>query len=674
MRKVITAFIISVFLLVSGRSLAERLPIIELIEPISSKDVKGTLEYRTTATVIKVVGIASSDSDVVEVTLNGTPAQISSPGARDLILTQVAQRRSVRFQGEVSIPQNKRTEIRIVARDTRGRENRRAIVVVHERLDLPSKLGRRWALIVGIENYEDPNIADLNYSVDDAKLLYEVLVDPDRGGFDPGRVRLLTDDAQDPSLRPTRRNILRALRNWLRGAKPEDTVLFYFSGHGIADAKGRNYLVAIDSTLDLLEDTAVSMRRVNELLSDRKVIRARKIIAILDTCHSGARVGSKAVGELGQVLDPLFTKAEGRITLASCGIDEQSFEDPQKGHGVFTYYLVEGLKGEADVDLDGVISATEVSNYVFNAVREWAWRHGRKQTPRREANLAGEIWLARDPNVRMRRLKRIYRSGRMTDAEYNEALTLLGKDRSELTDVEATCLKALEDLLSGKTTLETYRLIVMRAKGLGVLRIETDPPGAAIFLNGKYVGVTPRNIGGQRKGDYDLELTKDGFVPIRMKVHIRAGETKRISQELVRFGHVQVTSSPRGARVMLDGKYTGKLTPATLELPPGRYRIGVSLPGEPEREKEVLVESGSTVKVRFDLIRRGYGELIIDADPWAEVFLDGKRVGYTPLWLKRVTTGRHKLRFTNPDHPDIEREIILKRGEVGRVKVRFKKS
>ena len=75
--------------------------------------------------------------------------------------------------------------------------------------------------------------------------------------------------------------------------------------------------------------------------------------------------------------------------------------------------------------------------------------------------------------------------------------------------------------------------------------------------------------------------------------------------------------------------------------------------------------------MNFDLIQKGYGELIIDADPWAEVFLDGKKVGYTPLWLKRITSGRHKLRFANPNHPDIEREITLRRGEVGRVKVKF---
>ena len=671
MGKDIIAFIlILISLLISGFPSADQLPVIELIQPVSSKGVKGIPEYRTTARTVKIVGVASSDSDVIQVTLNGTPAQLSKTTSRDLILTQVTQRRSVRFEGEISIP-GERVEVNIVARDAKGRENRKAVLVIREELTSSSNLGRRWALIVGIEDYEDPNIADLNYSVDDAKLLYEVLTDPNRGGFDPKSVRLLTDDADDPSLRPTRRNILRALKNWLSQTKPEDTVLFYFSGHGVADERGRNYLVAIDSTLDLLEDTAISIRRVNELLSDRKAIRARKIIAILDTCHSGARVGSKAIGELGQVLDPLFTNAEGRITLASCGIDEQSFEDPQKGHGVFTYYLVEGLKGEADLDLDGVISATEVSNYVFNAVREWAWRHGRKQTPRREANLAGEIWLARNPDVKMKRLKRLRESGRITEAEYNEAMTLLSKDRSKLTDIEASCLKALEDMLSGKTTLETYRLILMRVKGLGVLLIETDPPGAAIFLNGRYVGITPRNIGGQREGEYALELTKDGFVPIRMKVRIEAGETKRISQKLLRFGRVQVDSTPQGAKVILDGKETGRFTPTTLELSPGRYRIGVSLPGEPEREREVLVEPGSSIKLSFDLIQKGYGELILDAEPWAEVFVDGKRVGYTPLWLKKIPSGKHKLRFTNPNYPDIEREIIIRRGEVGRVKVRF---
>lgn len=182
---------------------------------------------------------------------------------------------------------------------------------------------KRWAILVGIENYEDSGINDLKYSVDDVKAVYKALVDPNKGGFAPQNVRLLIDDASSvnlhptETLKPTRLNILDSLQNWLRDTQPDDTVLFYFSGHGVADKGGKNYLVPIDAKLGLLQDSAISMQRVNEILNDKELIPAQKIVVVLDSCHSGTRVDAKAM-ETGRILDPLFTNAEGRVTLASC--------------------------------------------------------------------------------------------------------------------------------------------------------------------------------------------------------------------------------------------------------------------------------------------------------------------------------------------------------------------
>ncbi len=727
-------------LLIIGQGWAEQLPIIKLIKPINTEGAKGVSEYRTTASIVEITGVVSSDADIVEVTINDSPAQTSNVTSRDLALVRVNRMRSVRFRGRVPIPRIGKQEIKIAAKDAAGNQSWKVFTIIREELP-SSKLGRRWALIIGIEDYQDPDIVDLRYSVDDAKALYEVLTDPERGGFDPNCVLLLTDDAQDPSLKPTQRNILRALRNWLRQTKPEDTVLFYFSGHGIADDRGRNYLVARDSSLDLLEDTAISMSRLNELLSDERVVRAKKIVVILDSCHSGARVGARGIGGLGQILDPLFTNAEGRVTLASCSIDEQSFEDPQKGHGVFTYYLVDGLRGKADIDLDGIVSATEVSNYVFNAVREWAWRHGKRQTPRRQANVAGEIWLSRDPDVLIRKLETMYKSGEITEAEYSEGLKLLREDESKLTDTEMSCLRALKDLLMDRSSLESYRLVVRRIKGLGVLKIETNPPGAAIFIDGRYIGVTPTTILDQKEGEYELELTKEGFISVKTKVTVEAGQTREIKQDLVQYGYVEVTSSIPGARIVINGEDTGRLTPATIKLYPGRYQISISLPGELEQKRNVEVIGGKKIKVEFApgfgkltvtsdppgakiildggetgfktpytfvkvnpgahtvcvtladyerptdrkvtvnpgqsvtahfaLSHVGYGELRVNASPWAEVFLDGRSIGYTPLLIKKVKAGKHILKFVHPNRPSVEREIIVEKNKTQKVTVKL---
>ena len=206
--------------------------------------------------------------------------------------------------------------------------------------------GERWGLFIGIEDYQDSRVTDLRYSVDDVHRITQILRDPQRGAFQ--HLKVLTSGRTNSQDTPTRVNMLRALNSWLSQAKPEDTVLFFFSGHGATDDKNRNYLLPVDVQADLLEDTAIPMRRINEILNDRDRIAAKKVIVVLDSCHSGAKVGQKAFSVEGKILDPLFTETEGRITFASCGRDEIVYEEETLGHGVFSYYLADGLQGSGD--------------------------------------------------------------------------------------------------------------------------------------------------------------------------------------------------------------------------------------------------------------------------------------------------------------------------------------
>ena len=90
--------------------------------------------------------------------------------------------------------------------------------------------GAKWAVIVGVNQYEDSNIESLKYSVSDARALYDLLIHPDLGGFERENVILLTDDTEP---KPTRTEILRALTTLKKAVSPTDTVFLSFSGHGI---------------------------------------------------------------------------------------------------------------------------------------------------------------------------------------------------------------------------------------------------------------------------------------------------------------------------------------------------------------------------------------------------------------------------------------------------------
>ncbi|MDH7568858.1 MAG: caspase family protein, partial [Armatimonadota bacterium] len=255
---------------------------------------------------------------------------------------------------------------------------------------------RGRALIVGVNDYADPGITDLRYSVADAKLLHSLLTDPARGLFPADQVRLLTDESPEGS-KPDRATILEGLE-WLSGAAEEEAVLFYFSGHGMVDDKGRQYLASRDVRMASLASTGVPVSLVNEILDDTAKTKARQVVVILDSCHSGVRRGARdAASESGQVMENLLSQGEGRVTLSSCAADEQSFEDPEKGHGVFTYYLAQGLRGQADANNDGLVGVGELHVYVRNEVVDWAKARGNRQTPRVQSNVSGEIVLAKDP-------------------------------------------------------------------------------------------------------------------------------------------------------------------------------------------------------------------------------------------------------------------------------------
>lgn len=452
-------------------------PVVQ-IDKITERD----LRLRLTTAKIKVTGVATDVDGIDRVTINGVEARLSHPSGK-MFAVEAIPAESLRFEAEISL-QPDQYKVVITAVDRRGNQSYKFIAIQPaESIDAQKPDSKKWAFLIGIEDYEDEHITDLRYSVDDVRLLYEVLVDSRRGAFD--YVRLLTSEDTESQKRPTRRNIFRGLRNWLSQTKPDDTVLFYFSGHGIADKDGQNYLIAVDTEVSLPQETAVSMKQVNAILNNREQIPAKRIIVVLDSCHSGVRRDARSLVVQGQILSPLFEDAEGRITLASCNIDEQSFEDEDIGHGVFTYFFVEGLKGNADQSRDGLITASELNNYVYTQVTTWAKNRQLKQTPRKQENVSGEFVLAFDPQrlgeiqqQQIEKQRQIEFQGKRSKLfqfmgigldqllpyEISTALGILEKHSKgeALSDVEEKRVLLVEDLVADKIDVLFYKQALKR--------------------------------------------------------------------------------------------------------------------------------------------------------------------------------------------------------------------
>jgi len=266
----------------------------------------------------------------------------------------------------------------------------------------PPTTRERWAVVIGVGQYGSSAIPALRYTVADAESFYETLIGT--AGFKKDNVLLLTDKTQR---KPSLRDVKWALGTFLaRSAKKEDLVVIYFAGHGAPEVDPRGaesdglakYLVPVDADPNDLYSTALPMDEF-QVIFDR--IEADQLVVFLDSCYSGAAGGrtfasrrTRAVRVDDIFLDRL-TRSKGRAIVTASRTSEVSVELPELGHGLFTYYLVQGLKGAADLDRDGIVSLQELYQYLEQQVSQKSRAAGGNQHPVMKGELEGILPLVK---------------------------------------------------------------------------------------------------------------------------------------------------------------------------------------------------------------------------------------------------------------------------------------
>jgi Caspase domain len=265
----------------------------------------------------------------------------------------------------------------------------------------PPVVRERWAVVIGAGQYDSTEIPRLRYAVPDAEAIAEILIGS--AGFKKEHVLLLTDKTAKP---PTLRNIKWALGTFLaRSADKEDTVLIFFAGHGAPEVDPRGiegdglakYLVPIDADPEDLFSTALPMDDIYTIFAR---IESGRVV-FLDTCYSGAAGGRTFASKKrrGAAVDDLFlerlTRSKGRVIITASQPTEVSLELPELGHGIFTYYLVQGLKGAADLNRDGIVSLQELYEYIELQVSRKSRAVGGNQHPVMKGELEGVLPLVK---------------------------------------------------------------------------------------------------------------------------------------------------------------------------------------------------------------------------------------------------------------------------------------
>jgi formylglycine-generating enzyme required for sulfatase activity len=413
-----------------------------------------------------------------------------------------------------------------------------------------------WALLVGIDDYQDPRISDLSYTVNDVIELHKALTDPKIGAIPKSQVYLMTNRSTGEDL-PTHTNVLFRLENLARRVQPEDTFIFHFSGHGMVRG-GEQYLLSINSdprSLTTLASTAIPLERLQQLL---KQIRAHQVMLFLDACRNDPETGKGNVDNLlTDALARAFRieprrQAGGRIggsaTFYACSLGERAFEWHEKQHGVFSFYLVEGLRGKA-ANARNQVTLRNLAAHVIKQTQAWSQEH-------KPPNIHQTPWLVSEGAADM-------------------------------------VLATLPE-----------KVVVEELSSLATVEVHSTPPGATVYIDGVQHGRTPATIhidtgvSGQKTVIVALEL--EGYVTKRGRVNLRAGHQVPWNAQLD-----QLPELP-----LLPERIQGKDDTPMALIPAGEFPMG-SDTGEPDEKPRRLIDLNAFYIELYEVTNAHYREFIV---------------------------------------------------------------
>ncbi|MDA9744091.1 caspase family protein, partial [Candidatus Pelagibacter sp.] len=233
------------------------------------------------------------------------------------------------------------------------------------------------AIIIGIEKYENLTNLDAKYANRDAKAFKAYAT---RAlGIKPYNIKMLIDD------KAKRGNTLEAFKIWLpkMAGKGDKDIYIFFAGHGLASENGKDlYVLPQDGNAKLLDDTAITRL---ELISLIKKVNPKSVTMFFDTCYSGQTRDEEML--VASLLRPIQIIPEEQDTPDNFTIFSASNYDQVSGgieeakHGMFSYYLMLGLEGNADENKDKKITNGELIAYLKDNVSLEALTQNREQDP-----------------------------------------------------------------------------------------------------------------------------------------------------------------------------------------------------------------------------------------------------------------------------------------------------
>jgi hypothetical protein len=323
---------------------------------------------------VRLSGVIKDSSKISELTIFGSGVPIDKSG---------------KFNTTLYVPLGK-SNITIEAIDVFGNKSGKVVTVVRNKAVVKNTAKRlipptvmmnsnpnAVALIIGVDKYE--SITSAPWAESDAGSFYDYAQNV--LGISADRIRLITGSDSSEA------GIWKSVERWLPTVvdRNKSDVYLYFAGHGLASADGNNaYLIPWDGDPDLLERTSILR---SELIDGLKDLNAANVTLFMDTCYSGKARGGKGTlvadsrGLRIVKKDKLYDLPSNFTLFSAAGNDETASSHPSLKHGLFSYWMMRGLGGDADINSDRKITNGELHAFIDKNVQKSAVSMGRKQHP-----------------------------------------------------------------------------------------------------------------------------------------------------------------------------------------------------------------------------------------------------------------------------------------------------
>jgi len=277
-----------------------------------------------------------------------TPLEIAEKFNKTIITKMI--REAGKKQNEISLKVEKKQSAEIIPTSFSKSD-------VDELPSIKAKPNKNsYAIVIGIEQYRQ-KLPKADFATQDAKTMTEYLTKV--MGYPEENVVTLMND------RASLTDFIKYFEKWLpNNVEKDSSVFIYYSGHGAPNTKtGDAYLVPYDGDPSFIDETGYSLKRLYESLGK---LQAKEIIVALDSCFSGA--GGRSV--LAKGARPLVMTMEksvvpSNVAVLSAASGEQiSSTYEEKGHGLFTYFMLKGIKSEGDTNGDGKVEIGELFEYI----------------------------------------------------------------------------------------------------------------------------------------------------------------------------------------------------------------------------------------------------------------------------------------------------------------------